>query len=227
MALQKAQARSLIRTLVKDQNKDSWSDSALDVLTQTTIDEMYGEILDQQPYLNSQLDVVSAPLIAPGLVDTRVQGVGTGQLTQRMYRLQKVTLANQEYTQAHAEDIAMSPTTTTEIVAPRFSYQFFGYNLYLFPLSVSINAEMRYSFLPAEYNTVPETTNVTWPDGFENVFIFETSARAMLGFDAALAGSYHALAESVRSKMNYALARTSPGPMVPHLIDTPISWGAI
>jgi hypothetical protein len=225
--LSKAQARSLIRELVKDESMKIWSDSSLDVLTQLTIDEQWGEVLlDQAPYLNSQVDIL-AP-ITPGYLDLRTISAG-GQLTQRFYRIQKVTLNNQEYSLAHSEDVAFVTTSTTEIVAPRFSYLMLGSQLYLFPLNISFGSsvEFRYSFIPPSFTSLHESDIVQWPDGYENAYAFESAARALLRSDATLAGNYHNLAQESQRNLSSAIARMSPGPITPHMVDTPISWGSV
>lgn len=227
MALTKGQARSVIRALMKDEDKQFWSDTALDVLTQTTLDELFSELLDQAPLLDSQIDVLSS-LTSPGYIDLRTVAAG-GALSQRLYRLQKVTRDNQEYSFAHVEDISMVSTSTSEITAPRFAYAQFGNLLYLFPLSITItqNLELRYSYLPPSFTSQLDGDTVQWPDGFESVFTFEAAARALLSQNADLAASYHALAEAAKTKMNAAISKQYPGPVMPHLYDTPITWGAI
>src|SRR5258708_25627496 len=71
MPLTKAQVRTAVRQMIDDPSAKRWSDPNLDQLIELVLDDLYGEILDMAPYINSQYQQIGLPLHAPGFIEDR------------------------------------------------------------------------------------------------------------------------------------------------------------
>lgn len=205
--LTKAQARSAIREAIDDLNAKRWSDAALDALISRTIDGLWNDVLEQAPWSLSQHQ---EPLVtAPGYVDLR-QTVMGGQLTQRFFRLQNVVRDGTTYKEANPRDVTRE---NDEIVsAPHNRYTIFGNQLWLFPLSVTANVELDYSFLPASFTSLAESGFVPWPDGYDDAYIYSVARRGFAKGDAESITQATELASEAVNKLKAAIKKSSTGP---------------
>lgn len=225
--LSKAQSRTAIRQLIGDEVAGLYSDSSMDVITQTVLDELWGDLLDTSVYLLRQIDTITAP-VAPGYIDLRTQAAG-GQLTQRFYRQQKVLRAGggvmREYSPTQASEVVVA--ADVQIVAPIYTYYIFGNQLWAFPLDTSSQIELHYNYLPAAYTELADTDAVTWPEGYDAVFIHEAAARLMLrSGNVELLSFIKSFGDDQKRRLQYAIQRHR-GPAVPHLADDPLEWSGI
>ena len=78
--LTRLQARTLIQELIDDTAAKLWTAPNLDILTEATLDELWGELLDQFAWLRSTESGALTP-VAPGTINL------TTALT-RFYRVQ-------------------------------------------------------------------------------------------------------------------------------------------
>lgn len=222
MALTKAQVRTLVREAIDDPNGDRWTNANLDLLTQITFDDLFTDILTWGPYFTSQLDTITT-LGTPGFVDLRQ--TATGDLSQRFFRIQKVTRNDQEYSALDARSFVIE--NNTQIRGPDFTYVIFGDQLWLFPLDTDDDVEVRYSFRPAAYDGLADATEVTWPDGHETALIYEVGARALTKGDAEDRRQLGEIAERSRTRMKAYLSRRYAGPIGTYATDRPVEWGSV
>jgi hypothetical protein len=223
----KAQVRSLIQAAIDDPSAQRWTAATLDLLTQTVIDSLWTDILDFAPWFNNQLDASLAPL-SPGYIDLNISGVGSGQLTKRFYRIHKVIRNSQEYDYMNQRDTLVQ--NNFDVVQPRYDYTFYGRTqLWLFPLDASSTypIDVWYSYLPAPYSGLADGTIVEWPDGYDDVIINATAARALIKGDAEDMAQYKALADEGFTRMKGNIPAPAFGPPVANIYDTPITWGSI
>jgi hypothetical protein len=180
MALTKLEARELIREQMDDASSKLWSDSLLDRLTTTTLDTLWGELLEHAPRLTSQLDTI-ATLQTPGYIRTQLTtDTPAGDLTQRFRRVQSVMRGEQMYTEVDPRRVAVQGNVLVANDGRDFVYFLQGKQIWLLPLDTAEDVELRYSYLPAKYSGLANGDNVEWPEGFEDAYTWEVAGRAML-----------------------------------------------
>src|SRR5574342_75434 len=221
MPLTKAEARTAIREATDDPAGKRWSNSALDSLISRTIDGLWSDILDLLPWMVSQLHT-SVPMTSHGFIDLRLTTNG-GQLTQRFYRVQKVTRDGREYSPAKPQDVLIQ--TDSELVAPAFTYVLFGNQLWLFPLSTTTDVELRYNFLPTPFTSLTDGYEVPWPEGYDDAYIYAVARRAFGKGDAESIGQATDLAREAMEKLTASVRKYYVGPVGPTGYDSAISWG--
>lgn len=223
MSLTKALARAQIRQLIDDPNSKLWTDANLDQLTELAMDEMWSDLLAYAPFLTSQLDTI-ASLTSPGYLDLRITTDG-GALSKRFHKLQSIVRNGTTYTKYDPRDSIIE--LNKEIFAPTESYSFMGDQLWLFPLDINTDVEIRYSFKPVGFVSLADGTKVTWPDGHDSAYIYEIAARAVSkggrednqGFLQLAAKSWDRLLETVRKRQI--------GMTVPWTADSQHDFGGI
>lgn len=166
----KAQIRTAVRQLLDDPIAALWHDAVLDDLIGQTYDELWGRILNNAPYYLTQLDTIST-FTAPGYISLDTD------LSQRFHRLQSLVRGERTYNLADPRTILVSENAV--ISGPQYSYAFYGNQLWMFPLETTGAVELRYSYKPAAFTGLTESTNITWPDGHESALIFEAAGRAL------------------------------------------------
>ena len=223
MPITTAQARSDIREAIDDPNAKRWGDTALDRLISRTIDGLWSDILDLFPWMVTQLHT-AVPMTSPGFIDLRLTTNG-GQLSQRFYRVQKVTRAGREYSPAKAQDVLIE--NDGEIVAPAFTYVLYGNQLWLFPLDTTFNVELRYNFLPVPYTSLTDGYEVPWPEGYDDAYIYATARRGFAKGDAESIANASDLANEAMAKLQAAIRKYYVGPQGPTGFDSGASWGSI
>lgn len=215
--LTKGQSRTVIRGLLNDEANRRWGDAALDVLTQTTIDGMWGEILDFAPWFASQLDNITSD--SSGLVDL----TNTGSLTRRFFKVQTLVKDSQEFFPTHPRDFVMQ--SGLQVTAPDNSYFPMGGKLYAFPLESACLYELRYNFLPTAYTSTSETGLIQWVDGFENAFLFKTAALAIVRDSIELFKTYMGVSAESYDALCGKIKREYVGPATIKNLDDPFDHG--
>lgn len=230
MAIIKSDLRTLIRLMIDDPQKTLWTDPNLDLLTEQTMDSLWARIHTYNPFFTSQDDQALTAL-SPGYIDLRQTGVGTGQLTNRFHRLQSVVVGGASanaitYEKADARDVVLQGGQV--IYAPNYRYVYYGYQLWLFPLStVAANVEIRYSFKPTPaYRTLADGVTIGWPDGHEGALWWETCARAISRGSREDPTTFRTWSNDSWSEMIDSIKNTDFGPIVPYLPDSPTSFGS-
>jgi hypothetical protein len=223
--LTKLQARSLIRDFIDDAQGKRWSDGSLDVLTQTVVDELWSDVLDMAPWVVSQYQTVST-IVSPGYIDLRTTDAG-GVLSQRLYRIQKIYRAKQEYVPASQHSGLVDESDSTAVSVPDRTYAQYGSQLWLYPLDAVTVVGIRYNYLPSAYSLFGDGATVPFVDGFDSVYTHEVAARALIKGDAENMQQHKTIAEQAKGKMLAAISNYYVGPKVPIAVDNPISWGSI
>lgn len=221
--LTKAQSRTMIRQLIDDPNAKLWTDANLDILTSLTLDDLWSDIFDFSPWFTSKLDTLTS-ITSPGFVDLRHTGDG-GALSERFHRLQLVTRNSRHYYEHRQRNILIEANSV--LTAPDDTYIFLGDQLWLFPLDTASDVEIRYSFKPAEFTTLTDGTKVTWPQGHESVYLYETAARALTKGDREENARVQAIADKSWQRMLSAVRRRGGAPIQPFTTDSPQSIGGI
>lgn len=216
--LTKAQIRSIIFAQIPDAERHLWSTGNLDVMIQLIMDELWGEILDEAPWHISKLDTIAAASVtSPGYIDL----TASGPLTKRFYRLQKLVINQQEYSPTSPHDSIVDGTT--EVVSAAFTYIIYGSQLWAFPLSTTLDVQIRYSYFPTQFTALSESTDVDWPSGFENAFIYEVLAR--ISSTEAATNKNHAIAMIAYDRLKSRVRREYVGPSVMMVSDSPFELG--
>jgi len=220
-ALTKAQVRSMVQQLLDDPNAALWSATNLDLLISLIYDEMWSLLLNNSSMLLSQKDVLTS-LITPGFIDLRLVADG-GSLSQRFHRLQSIVRDNQTYRKADPRDVVLEGNTV--IWAPAFQYVFYADQAWLFPLDTTTDVEIRYSFKPASFSSLTDTTAITWPDGHESALIFESAGRAMLKGEREDSSRLLAVAAAAKDEMIHTVRNRSHYMTIPWSPSTAEEFG--
>jgi hypothetical protein len=219
--LTKAQSRTLVRQLIDDENARWWSNANLDLLIALVLDELWTDALTFAPRVLTTLE--EPVVVSPGYIDTSV-------LTQRLFRVQRVTRDAQEYGQLDAKQVSIENDAVfaEEWASSSGGWYIYGSRLYLFPLSADDDVELRYSYLPETFSTLSEAEDVEWPDGFALAYVYEAASRAMMkgGRDVAVAQAFSAASAKVMSTLRSRLEREGTGPMIVQHDTTPHAWGS-
>lgn len=236
MPLTKAQVRTQVRQMIDDPNAKRWTDSSLDQLIELVLDDLYGEILDIAPYINSQYQQIGLPLRVPGYIDLRQTAYG-GDLTQRFYRLQQLIADGRQYFVKDPRDFLMMAQSQTNDVSTirastgveqRFSMQFLGNQLWLHPLgNVTTFVEIRYNFKPIGFTSLTNGSIVDMPEGSNRAIILLSATDALTKGNAEEAGQFRAMAEDAKQKLIDSIRRQYHGMMVPFAPSNMWEWGGI
>lgn len=222
MSLTKSEARDLTREWLDDPDKEFWSDANLDLLLNLTLDDLWSKILRVNHKLKSQLDTVAAASVSsPGFVDLS----SAGPLTERFYRLQHVTRDGTELTPVDPRYVAIEDDEVLAKDVPDDTYYVRDKKLWMFELDDSLEVEVRYSYLPAEFTSLAEATDVPWPDGHETAFTLEAAGRAMLKGGREDASDLLSIARASFNRLMARVSREHPGPRTPFTQDSPEDWG--
>lgn len=227
MAIIKSDLRQLIRLMIDDPQKVLWADADLDLLTEQTMDALWGKIHGYFPYFTSQTDTLTTT--SPGFIDLRQTGVGTGQLTNRIHRVQTVTVGSISanaltYERADPRDVVLQGGKV--IFAPNYRYVFYGVQLWLFPLDTTANnVELKYSFKPTPaYRTLADNALLGWPDGNEAALWWEVAARALSRGGREDPNMFRTWMGEAWQDMMHSISMQDIGPIVPYAPDAPTSW---
>lgn len=177
--LTKLQYRTVIQQYLDDPGAQQWSSTNLDILTQLVLDDLWTDMLDMCPYLTSQRDTIAA-LHSPGYIDLRL--TATGDLSQRLYRVQSVKNATQSFNIKDPREVFLGAGDTTVVSANGYTYDIKGDQLWLYASNTSFatgSIDIRYSYKPAVYSGLADGTSVTFPEGAELAPILLTAASAM------------------------------------------------
>jgi hypothetical protein len=216
--LTKAQARTMIRQYLTDAEKQVWGDATIDVITQLSIDELYGTLLNDAPWYVSNLDTIAVSgVTSPGYIDL----TSSGPLTKRFYRAQKVVRDSQEYSLGDLHDSLVF--SNAQVSASQFTYTISGSQLWLYPLSTATGIELRYSYLPTAFTSLVDTDNVPWIDGFDNAYIYDAVMRMV--DDQARLQKYSGLQARSWDSLMSRVRREYVGPGGMNLTDYPAEIG--
>lgn len=219
--LTKAQARMLTREWLDDPNAKRWSDTRIDLAIQMALDDLWTDMLDIQSGLTSQLHTITS-LVSPGYIDLRLTTQG-GQLTQRFYRVQKVTRDGREYRPVDPRDILIEGNNA--LAGPDISHYVLGDQLWIFPLDTDTDVELRYSFKPTPFTSLTDGMNVPFPEGSESAYVLMASATTMAKGGAEDIGQLMALAKDARDRCLAAIRRQYHGMTVPFSTGTGVEIG--
>lgn len=236
MPLTKAQVRTAVREMIDDPQAKRWSNLNLDQLIELVLDDLYGDILDTAPYINSQYQQINLPLRAPGYIDLRTTAFG-GDLTQRFYRLQQVIADGRQYFGKDPRDFLMSATSATGDITTirastgveqRFSFQFLGNQLWLHPLgNVTTFVELRYNYKPTPFTSLTDSYIVDMPEGSNRAIINLVAADALAKGNAEEAQQLRVMGEDARQKLLNAIRRQYHGMIQPFSPSNMWEWGGI
>lgn len=217
----RVEAETLIRELADDPDGARWSDFNLRLLASVTLDDLWSDLLTSVPGFLSQLDTVTS-LDSPGYLDTRLVADG-GKLSQRFFRIQSLTRDDQEYSQVQGHQVVLEDSE--RLVGPDHSWIRYGDALYLLPLELTPEVEIRYSYLPTKWSDLGGNTEVPWPDGHEFVYVQEIAGRAMLKGSAEDPTRILQLADSARRRCIAHCQKVGPGPLMMRFLEDPVAWG--
>lgn len=190
-------------------------------------DKEWRALLDQKTTLRMQ--TLSLTRDAAGRVPWSDLTTGSGVTEKRVHRVMAVYDASNWY---EHEDWRLSPTAsdlTNGAGSARCVYRREGDYLQMAPVA-SDPITVVVSHLPCMISMLPsDATAVEWPEGFENVVLFEAASRMLRkgGADTDPSNELAALAAQFRNDMVSALGRESIEPKRMLLGDDPASWGGL
>jgi len=211
----KEEARGVIQQLIDDPSGARWHPTRLDLLCQLTIDSLWVEIMRAAPSLYVETEDVT--LTSPGYFTS-------SDLTERLYRIKKVTYNGREYGPIDDKLIVLEGDDL--IVGYDRTWTQYGSKIHLFPYDTSYDAEISYSYRGTRFTDLGDEETVLWPDGHELVFILETSAAALHKGAAEDPTGILQQAEKARRRMVAELERLHDGPVTVQVTESPISYGS-
>lgn len=234
----KAQGRNMVRQWLDDPNAKRWSDPNIDLAIQLSIDGLWGDLLDQAPYLTRQVQTIvpfypyspnlgptsGGPTGSPAAIDLRLTANG-GQLTQRFYRIQHLVANSREYYAKDPRDylISLGDAPTPALVEARYTYQVLGDQVWVHPPDSTV--ELTYSFKPTPFTAMTDGMNIPWPEGSEDAYIMLAAASTMAKGNAEDAAQLIILANIARDRMLNAVRRQYHGMTQPFTTGTSPEWG--
>ena len=154
--------RKMIRDNLDDPKEARWSNEIVDLFTGATLDSMWNELFQIDPYLTNQVDTLTS-LTSPGYIDKRK--TSTGDLTQRLYRIKSIIRNGREITESNARNFVLENNVLMAGQTP--AYFHLGDRIYITPLNTVDDVEVSYSFRPAAFVDLDDTTDVVWPDVYD------------------------------------------------------------
>lgn len=215
-------AITLIRELIDDRGANRWTTASLGLLATMTLDSLYGELLDVAPNWQRAVETVSPT--SPGYVDL------SADLTNRWYRFFRngIVRESQIYSPAKSSLISLDDTGTTVLAAPSYTYVVWGGQLWLFDLDATNDVDITYSFKPTSWaDLADDNTEVIWPDGHEDAYIFEIASRCLMKGAAEDWTGMSSKATAGLSRAKAWVKKWFPGPDVVEYHDNPGDWGSI
>lgn len=220
--MERGDARTVIQQLIDDPDGQRWSSANLDLFASTVLDDLWGNLLTFAPYLRSQRDDLTTDLSSPGYIDA---GTG-GDLSERLYRIQKITRNSREYRPVDQRELVLESDEV--IVGPDYTYTRFGPRIYLLPLERSPDVEIRYSYRPTRWEDLTDdSTEVDWPDGFEAAYLHEIAGRLLLKGAAEDPSGHLEIARDAMHRLQGQIQKWYPGPSTLHTTTTPESFGSV
>jgi hypothetical protein len=236
MPLTKAQVRTAVRQMIDDPSAKRWSDANLDQQIELVLDDLYGDILDGAPYINSMYQQIGLPLTPPGYIDLRLSNYG-GALTQRFYRLQQCIADGRHYFCKDPRDYLMVASAQTGDVSTiqastgveqRFSFQFLGNQLWLHPLgNVTTFVELRYNYKPTAFTQLTNGYQVDMPEGSYKALIHLAAATALPKGNAEDAAQLKSIGDEAMQKLLNSIRRQYHGMTQPFAPSNMWEWGGI
>jgi len=223
----------MAREYLDDPNGKRWSDSFIDIAIQLVMDDLWTDMLDQNPFLTSQLQTFST-LHSPGFIDLRLATNG-GDLTQRFYRIQLLkapsTVGDQAariYYPKDPRDFLLGGGDQTVIVATRFTYEVKGDQLWMYSSDMQFGptpVDLRYSFKPPTFTSWADGSLIPWPEGGESAAVYAAAAHTMAKGNAEEAQQLLILAERARDRMLASIRRQWLGSTVPFTTENAHAFG--
>ena len=212
--------RKMIRDNLDDPKGARWSDEIVDLFTGATLDSMWNELFQIDPYLTNQVDTLTS-LTSPGYIDKRK--TSTGDLSQRLYRIKSVIRNGREITESNARNFVLENNVLMAGQTP--AYFHLGDRIYITPLNTVDDVEVSYSFRPAAFVDLGDNQDVVWPDGYDLAPIYETTGRLLAKGAAEDNQGYLVLADGEFGRLKAGVQRKSIGPIMIQNMDTDLSWG--
>lgn len=225
--LTKAQYRTMVRQYLDDPNGKRWGDVSLDLAIQLVLDDLWTDMLDQAPYLTSQLQTIST-LVSPGYIDLRLI-INGGQLAQRFYRIQSIKSAERIYYPKDPRDYLTTAGENAVLVGSAYTYEIKGDFVWLYSNSSSFGSapvDIRYSFKPVAFTGLADGNNVPFPEGSEMALVLSAAANTMAKGNTEDAVQLMALAEKARQRLLDAIRRQWHGSMQPYTTGTSTEFGS-
>ena len=215
----KEESRDLVQQLIDDPSGARWAPGRLDLLIQMTVDSLWVEIFRIVPEYLSYKQTLTT-LTSPGYVDLS----SDGDLTYRFYKLMKVTRSGYEYAPIDHRLIVLEDDEVK--VGYNRTYTRMGSKLYLFPLELTPEVEVTYTYRPAAFTLLDDGADVEWPDGHEAVYIYMAAAAALGKGAAEDPTMFKEMAEEARRRMVAELERYYPGPTTPFPSGSALAFGS-
>ena len=234
--LTKAQYRTMVRQWLDDPNAKRWTDASIDLAIQFALDDLWTDILDDAPWMTSQLQTITSLHTPGGFIDLRQTAFG-GDLTQRFYRAQLVKGAADAGSQAariyypkDPRDFLLTGGDASVIVATRFTYEIKGDQLWLYSSDMQFGPtpiDLRYSYKPTPFTQLTDSFNVQFPEGSEAAAILLAAANTMAKGNAEENAQLMNMAEMSRQRMLAAIRRQWLGSMQPYTTQSTHEFGGI
>lgn len=153
---------------------------------------------------------------------------GTGDSTQRLYRIIAITIDNVVYEQTQLSRYVLAPTTT--VATPMYLWYIEGTKIAALPKQTLKEASVVVNWIPPRQDQLSgDSVTVDFPNGYENVLVWASAAQLLNkgGAESDAASILAAQAEELREDMLQDLARQSIKPITMQFNDMNYDWASI
>lgn len=222
-ALSKGALRTITRALLRDNEKQAWHDSILDIIIGQSLDSLASNILDFAP------DTFFARQIIPaGTFDPDNGTYNLTLLNNRFFKMTSVVRNRQEFYPVGDASITLDPTVNGPsgvVTAPTFSYSIRGNSIWLFPFDNTQSVVLTYNYLPTDFLTLADTTSIDWPQGFEMIIAHDAAAQIV--DDEFRTTKFTNLRNEKLDALYSKVKRQYSGPGVQNGVDDGLAWSSI
>lgn len=225
MSLTKSQLRSRVIQLADAVGSQRWETTPggeVDQHIGIAMDREWKRILNANPYYRVARRTPTSD--ANGYYAVSDLSSGTGDATERLYRVIAFAVDNVVYEEGRLSDYLLP---NAGAVQPNYVYYFEGTQLMALPKTASKAADVVVNWLPQRHDQLAgESSGLDFPDGYENVIAWSAAAM-LLNKGAVEAGAAQVLeyqAEQLRQDMLQDLARRSTNPIKLRYADDRSDW---
>lgn len=223
----KSQLRTRVANAADALNSPRWDFSIggeVDTQIGATMDQEWRRILDASAFYRVGRRTVTSD--SSGYYDIADLSTGTGDDTERLYKVIAFTSGSIVYEQTKLTNYLLAPENGLSNF-PQWLWFFEGDQIMALPKQQSQTALVIVNHIPTRFdNLLEEDSDVTWPDGYENVLVWSSAAKLLDkgGVETGAAVALEARAEALRKDMLEDLIRRSLKPLGPIYADSAIEW---
>ena len=221
----RAELIALTREYMDAVGSARWSDTTISTVLTSVHDNEWSNILNAAPYYRFAQRTVTPD--ANGQIQFSSLDGGTGNTTQRMYRILSVTDGNVLYTETRFQDV---PLATTSNYLPVYSKMFYvaGEMMQLLPVTTSGTIYVSVNYKPQSVSSLTSDSSVVdFPENNQLILVQSTASQLLLkgGAETSTAMSWKKMADDDRATMLDDIRRRTINPTRMAYPDLRYDWG--